>query len=306
MSGFLSSPRSWGAIEGKYEGDLIQADSLVRLAKAYETNAILQAEIRSNALVGKCFRKERSADFSLPWVANEKTKTHSLRFRLGRYGCTREAAIRFPQFLDVSPSAAALNSKLSSLAEGEIAEFFEDFWPLLKDSVRLPGASYDWSLETNYELHSLSLDLVSIRGQHYSYTGGAHGNTFYTGLNFFLKGDGAIAALEFETLFPASSQALEICSAHCIAELSEQGASDVVSGSLSSLDRDDLKTFTLDPHGMVFYFAPYHVGPYAQGMFQVRMPAGEIARYLNGGALGQAVLKLWALEPIASNGKPAN
>jgi hypothetical protein len=41
---------------------------------------------------------------------------------------------------------------------------------------------------------------------------------------------------------------------------------------LKQFSTDDLTSFTLSPAGMRFYFSPYHVGTYADGVFTVGVP----------------------------------
>ncbi len=181
VKGYLSGARTSGVIQGAWDHDHVLGGLISRSAEGYNTNATLRAELRSGSLVGVCLEESQRSAFSLPLVAVEQSRSHSLNFRVGRYGCNRKAIVSYPEIRGHFQSGATrLNALIKSEAEKEIGAFFEDFWSVLRDSVRLPGASYNWSLESTYHLHSLSPKLASLQGQHYSFTGGAHGNTLYT------------------------------------------------------------------------------------------------------------------------------
>ncbi len=293
VEGSLSDLREWSRIEGSKESPWFQGVSRSRSGEGYETNATFRARIQSDTLAGELFRSDTTRAFSLPLVGTERNLHHSLDFRVGKYGCKREASVRIPQLESRMRSIEAVNALFRSQADQEIATFFEDYWSVLKDSVRLPGASFNWSLDTTYRLHVLEPNLVSAWAEHYSYTGGAHGNTSHTGLNISWSDDGTVRIYDLEDLFPNIDEAIKLTSIACLESLEEQGAAEVVGGRVSSFDREDLRTFVMDRHGILFVFAPYHVGPYVQGAFQVRVPADVLSPLLGNDSLSTAVKQLW-------------
>ena len=58
-----------------------------------------------------------------------------------------------------------------------------------------------------------------------------------------------------------------------LARLREADADWVTGGSVVQLSEERLGAFTLAPTGLTVHFAPYEVGPYAQGSFAVEIPA---------------------------------
>ena len=128
---------------------------------------------------------------------------------------------------------------------------------------------------------ALDSDFLSARSSIYSYTGGAHGNTFYRAFNLHIV-DGTVRETSLGDLFTPGSGYLTPLSDYVLDDLRRQEAYDVAEGMITELTEDDLAVFTLSPSGITFAFAPYHVGPYAQGSFFVTVPLEVVAAYAAG------------------------
>lgn len=81
----------------------------------------------------------------------------------------------------------------------------------------------------------------------------------------------------FESESPWESQLVR----HCASDLLRQRASSISEDCVESPEEygftiDDLRAFTLSPTGISFYFSPYHVGCWAEGVYSVRIPWAAI------------------------------
>jgi hypothetical protein len=208
---------------------------------------------------------------SLPFETARVAEYGALDLRQGRIDARRS----LPFFID--PALSALNPPLHDAALTELTEFFEEGREML-----VAGDLYfGWSSDEATAIRYLGDGFLSAFSRIHSYTGGAHGNTFYRVFNLRIV-DGVATPLALGDLFRPDSGYLAPLSDYVMAELERQGAEDVVSGALVTLDEEDLATFTLAPDGLTFAFAPYRVGYYAQGSFFVTVPLEVVAPYANG------------------------
>ena len=144
----------------------------------------------------------------------------------------------------------------------------------LEQRVDLPEApSGLWWDERTVDVAALTPRIASVRVTFSAYTGGAHPNTWYA-FATWLRDDGewrradvcgALRALDYRC-DPAALRAA------IASDLRGQGASWVVEGSVDANTPWLLDPFTVTVGGLRFDFAPYDVGPYAQGPFQVVLP----------------------------------
>ncbi|MDA7644766.1 DUF3298 and DUF4163 domain-containing protein [bacterium] len=232
--------------------------------------------------------------FSAEKIAEERRYSKSKIFRLGRYGASQKAASHFPQIIADSFSAAdELNSSLDRLAKEQVEDFQLDFWSLVKDGFRFPGPSFDWVSESDFELVLVTSNLVSLRFLNYVFTGGAHGNYVFHGVNYYSDDAKSVREFHLEEVFDEKSSGIQICEAECLTRLREQGAGYIDDESVISFDEDDLSAFTLCDAGLVFHFSPYHVGPYSQGAFHVLVPAEPLRGTLSRSGAGMAIERIW-------------
>ncbi len=130
-----------------------------------------------------------------------------------------------------------------------------------------------WWDERVVEVATLTPELVSVRLDFYAYTGGAHPNTWYAFASWLREDDewrradacSALRALGYRCDPAALRTAIVI-------DLLGQEAAWVVEGSVDATTPWLLDPFTVTPRGLRFDYAPYDVGPYVQGPFQVLLP----------------------------------
>jgi hypothetical protein len=130
-----------------------------------------------------------------------------------------------------------------------------------------------WWDERVVEVASLTPELVSVRLDFYAFTGGAHPNTWYAFASWLREDDewrradacSALRALGYRCDPAALRTAI-------VVDLLGQEAAWVVEGSVDATTPWLLDPFTVTPRGLRFDYAPYDVGPYVQGPFQVLLP----------------------------------
>jgi ankyrin repeat protein len=106
------------------------------------------------------------------------------------------------------------------------------------------------------------------------YQGGAHPNSSYGVRNYWLTNNHAVA-IGLGDLFRATTPYRKLLSDLCLAELKRQNAGNVADGSTTALG-DEMNEFVITPRGLIFYFARYVVGSYAEGEHIVRIPYKKI------------------------------
>lgn len=168
----------------------------------------------------------------------------------------------FPRMTSSHPSLgralAAVSAEIEDSIRSDIRSFVEG---------ALPHEGHELTFHCDASL--LAPPLIGLSCHRWSYEGGAHGFAATDGKSFFLVGD-THRPVAWNHLVDADR--LAELSALCLEELEEQGAEWVTSGELDALDREALSAFSLSPAGVTFHFAPYLVGPYAQGTFEVLVP----------------------------------
>ena len=137
-----------------------------------------------------------------------------------------------------------------------------------------------WSHDDSASIYYFSDDLISILGSNYDYTGGAHGNFYNFGINLWSR-EGHIQELKLADLFSAGTRWKSVLGRYLKQALTKREAHWVMDGSVKESDLADHQTFTISPAGVEFHFAPYAVGPYAQGDFHVVVPYAILRSYLH-------------------------
>ncbi len=149
------------------------------------------------------------------------------------------------------------------------------------------GASfYDWMIKDSYTAVHLTCWVVSIRGTHYEYTGGAHGNTTFFNANYWIR-SGKIEKVQLAQIFKPMYLWKGQIDRLIRRELRTQEAL-----WLKDVKRKDLlgAAFTFSEKGLEFHYHPYVVGPYTQGGFHVLLPMAEIRHLIYpGGPMSRLV-----------------
>lgn len=193
-----------------------------------------------------------------------------------------ESSLLYPKFISDDQGLKMINSELSKNFKTEQDKFLKE----AKEFFSTEDSAGGWEDKRSYSIAYYSLGLISLVGEVYSYTGGAHGNTYYISSNYSIK-EGKAELLKLSQLFNSGSDYLKALSKYCINDLLVKKAGWVENGEITSFKEDELGVFAISPEGLKFAFAPYAVGPYVQGSFFVTVPFEEIKGIIDPkGALG--------------------
>ena len=190
----------------------------------------------------------------------------------------------FPKLVAGAPAIALrpFNSIISKI-------FLERFREAAKEFAEIEGDEHPYTYNDSADISYFSTDLISILGSNYDYTGGAHGNFYNFGVNLWSR-EGHIQELKLSDLFSTSTRWKGVLGRYLKRALSKREAQWVLDGSMKESDLANHQTFTISPAGLEFHFAPYAVGPYAQGDFHVVVPHAIFRPYLH----KTSPLMLWA------------
>ncbi len=142
------------------------------------------------------------------------------------------------------------------------------------------GASFAaWQRKVDYRIAHAGRDYLSVAFTDYSFTGGAHGNTLYHTF-LFVRFASAWREASLQDLLMPDPEALERLSRLLLDALGRKGAALVTSGSIKALSIEQMRAFTATPRALTFLFAPYEVGPYSDGTYEVALPLGELSGVL--------------------------
>ncbi|MEM7007750.1 MAG: DUF3298 and DUF4163 domain-containing protein [Thermodesulfobacteriota bacterium] len=213
------------------------------------------------------------------------TKVSNYEFLSIKQGNFSEAKWSYPKLISENEVIQQITPKLSDSMKPQIDEYQKD----AKEGFMEDLITSTWLFNYDYSIEYYSEDLLSFIGVVYSYTGGAHGNTYFVSSNYLI-GDDDSKLLKLEDLFKTDSDYVKVLSSLIIKDLKKQKADWVLSGSVTSLKEDEIGPFAVNPAGIRFAFAPYAMGPYSQGAFFVTVnyedlgdlidPQGPIAKFI--------------------------
>lgn len=220
-------------------------------------------------------------------VANAVAKRLRLRRQAGlayaNRGHSTSFACDIPEFPEDSTFLRALNRRLRQEYEGAAAEFTVVDWSSVYDGWKEPQFYLmNWAGGIDVDIVHASATAVSLLESRHEYTGGAHGNLIVVG-RCFVESHGTVRQLDLGDLFEEGRPWMRRLIDICLDDLRYQGASSVApppesdeDPEVESFSTDDLSSFTLSVEGLTFYFSPYHVGCYAEGVYSVNVPYAEI------------------------------
>lgn len=216
---------------------------------------------KANGLARLPFKLTKVADF----VSEKAVKA-------SRY----EAAYMYPSLVAVTKASLEINESLTREAAAEKKKFVTE----AEEFFSARESAGEWQEDFGYSIEYYSPELISLSGEVFSYTGGAHGNTSYMSSNYWIKDDKALL-LGLSDLFMPKSNYLKVLSDYCISDLGKQQAGWVLNGELKELKAEDLGAFVVSPGGLTFAFAPYVAGPYVEGPYYVTVGYGELKGIIN-------------------------
>lgn len=189
------------------------------------------------------------------------------RLRQGRI----EAEASFPYFV------RGEFQRVNSFMESRQRQAVDEFVAFARESLAGDEGFGGWGMAFDEQVFVTGQagGFLSLLGFTYTFTGGAHGNTFAD--SYLLEVDGGnLVRWQVADLFAADSDWVSVIGPLVLADLATQDASWVTEGDVVELSERDLRVATLGPEGITFHFDPYHMGPYAQGGFEVTLAYAEV------------------------------
>jgi hypothetical protein len=139
--------------------------------------------------------------------------------------------------------------------------------------------SFPWSMEISGEVIEHSPRIVSVLFTGYSYTGGAHGGSFFKTFTFDLENE---QVLTLEDIFAEGVDPYAILSSISREELMVRLAEfpDFVEPGTAPLP-ENFVNWVLTSDSLVLYFPEYQVAPYVAGSQEVTIPLADLSANLN-------------------------
>ena len=213
------------------------------------------------------------------------SKVANYEFSKIKQGNFSEATWSYPKLLSENEVIQKISGKLYDRMKPQIEEYQKD----AKEGFIEDLISSTWIFNYNYTIEYYSESLLSFTGIVYSYTGGAHGNTYFVSSNYAINEKDS-TLLKLSDLFNKDSEYVKVLSDYIIKDLKKQKAGWVVNGEIKSLKEDEIGPFAISPAGIRFAFAPYAVGSYAEGAYFVSLsyeslqsiidPTGPLAKFI--------------------------
>ena len=113
-----------------------------------------------------------------------------------------------------------------------------------------------------------------ILWENYQYIGGAHGNVVMHARNYRLPEGTPVG---FDDMFREPERALHLISALARGQLLQRGLPESMVEPGTEPERENFQTFRLEKDGITFYFDPYQVAPWSEGVVTVTLSLSELA-----------------------------
>lgn len=163
------------------------------------------------------------------------------------------------------------NNLETNIIRDNVEQTIEEF----KDnSPKDPSSdSYKNELLISTEIHTVKSNIISIILKYYQYTGGAHGNTFYSSM--IINGE-TNESYQLSDFFEGN-----------IMNMIQKPVRNKLNSTLSTPDFIDVGTetladfnvFTLTDSSITFWFAPYQVATYSEGTQKVTLNFEDLPNF---------------------------
>jgi len=147
-----------------------------------------------------------------------------------------------------------------------VEESIKQGWPIRTGSVYI-----------EYEARINDNQTMSISVTYYHFTGGAHGNYYKETVNFDLLNE---KELLLPDLFTGSDTYKQVLTDEILKQMNED-TEYLFPEAIRDFKASDDLNFYLTDEGLVFYFNPYEIAPYARGIVEYLIPYGSLTDVLN-------------------------
>ncbi len=160
---------------------------------------------------------------------------------------------------------------IDAYISGSVDEYRKDNLPLLEMSKDMPHASLSWSDYITGAVAGSHGDILSYTMTKYAYTGGAHGMTSETALNFDMKTGSLLTEGDFfkegyKEKLPA------LLSGHLASSLENPADTSM----LFTREIGPNGNFQVTEEGVTYIYNQYEIAPYAMGIIRVTLPWDEL------------------------------
>ena len=192
-------------------------------------------------------------------------------------------ALRYPVVQGGIAGREAINRQLRETAE--------DFWRGVAPSEPVAAdapAHEATEVEGHFEVHHADSDLVSVFQWTWAYTGGAHGNSFFHPQTYDARTGRPLALGDVIRVTPEALTALrDAVLVRLVGAAAERFETDR-GDAREQLWLDDVTAtqeafegiWTVGAEGLTVHYAPYAVGPYAAGPWEVTVPYEDLEGHL--------------------------
>lgn len=180
----------------------------------------------------------------------------------------------YPSFRSKTPLARFVNAQLRS----DIAANYNDWMKQTKTALEgdpTPIAPYEFEMQPSL-WHFQPRRLISVELISYQYTGGAHGMSALLAENYALVA-GQPKILNLGDLFRPGTAYRTLVETKIFAKLKKnKDAMWVQDGSVKTLTSQQFNNFTVTTDGLNWIFNQYEMGPYAAGVFEIKLSPAEL------------------------------
>lgn len=181
-----------------------------------------------------------------------------------------EVRIDYP--LELTTVSPVIENAVDSILEKERAAFLEP----ISDPDFVNYSPGPLALDIQYETVGFSEDYVSLNFVIYTFSGGAHGMTYFEAFTFDLAND---VELALDDIFQPGVAYLDEIAPMAIAALTEQlgdmADAEWIAQGAGPLP-ENYQDWLLTPDALVFIFEPYQVAAYAAGPQRVTILLAEL------------------------------
>ena len=198
-------------------------------------------------------------------------------------------SVIYPKLDDMSEWSVKINKGIESKIAEQIAFFQEDTDSLTMDDAiaqfesRFTSFKNDfesdaapWEVNINSEVVFQSVNVITISIDSYTFTGGAHGNSVITLLNFDPK-TGELYSQE--QMLSAAKDLTDLVKRH----FKEESASKNNGNTADYFFGDDFKlpeNIGFNEEGVIFLYNNYELSSFADGILEFTIPYSEISKFL--------------------------
>jgi hypothetical protein len=245
------------------------------VADAAKGGVDLTEELRSGSAGGRFHGQlDDNGNLSGTWTSADHNKWIAFNFK--RIADLSQYAVRepkftveysVPQFTAKTPFYRAVNDLLTHQLKEDMNSTVADYRKSIQDA---DGDRLPWQNKTNVEVLHADDAMVSLLYTTDEYTGGAHGNYGYTAKTYVWQ-DGELVELAASDL--VSPKSISKVTDMLIAELARRHASSAEDARTIKLDDEVINPTA---NGLMFTFAPYQVGSFAEGSYTVILPYSKL------------------------------